>query len=150
MGKNIDQTIDIVFNEKTAIKPKNNAPTSIISSWDLHYKSWKNTKAPKLILRYEDLIENTIDSIESIILFICNILQINKEDLYNKKLNAFKTTDIEIFRRYELKFGFNESSKNTNFFGTAKKNTWKKILTEKQVRKIEEKFSTTMQEMGYI
>ena len=150
MGKNIDQTIDIALNEKTAIKPKNNAPTSIISSWDLHYKSWKNTKAPKLILKYEDLLENTLDSIDRIIFFICDILKINKEDLDNKKLNTFKTTAIEIFRQHELKFGFNESTKNTNFFGTAKKNTWKKILTEKQISKIEEKFSTTMQEIGYI
>ena len=85
-----------------------------------------------------------MDSIEKLILFICNILQINKADLENKKLNIFKTTNIEIFRQHEIKFGFNESSNNTNFFGTAKKNTWQKILTKIQIRKIKHSISQTL------
>ena len=121
MKKSIDQTIDIITNEKTSLRPTNNAPTSIISSWDLHYKSWQNLKTPKLLLKYEDLIENTLDSINKLILFMSNILKINKENLESKKINTFDTTNIDIFRKHEQKFGFKESSKNTNFFGTAKK-----------------------------
>ena len=95
------------------------------------------------------IIHTTEIILNKLILFNCNILQINKADLENKKLNIFKTTNIEIFRQHEIKFGFNESSKNTNFYGTAKKNTWQKILTVKQRTIIEEKFNSTMQEMGY-
>ena len=149
MGKSIDQTIKIMFDEKTSLKPSTNAVTSLISTWDLHYKSWRNLKVPKLILKYEDLLDNNEDCINKLIIFLSNLLQIKKEDLNNKKIKTIETTHIDVFREHESKFGFNESSKNTNFFGTAEKNSWKKILSKDQIKEIEKKFCTTMQELGY-
>tara|TARA_Y100000590_G_scaffold470067_1_gene661764 strand:- start:2691 stop:3551 length:861 start_codon:yes stop_codon:yes gene_type:complete len=150
MGKGIDQTIDIMLNEKTTLKPPNDFPTSIISTWELHYKSWKKTNAPKLILKYEDMIENTKETIERIIVFLCIIFQIKKDSFEKKINNIINSTNINKFRQHELKFGFAESSNKSYFFGNAKRDSWKKILSKKQVKKIEDKFYNTMREIGYI
>ena len=59
-----DKIIDLMLNETTIYNPNN---PQVLSSWNHHYNSWFNLKVPKLIIRYEDLLNNTESSVRSII-----------------------------------------------------------------------------------
>ena len=50
----------------------------------------------------------------------------------------------------EKKYGFSESSKNSNFFRIGKKNQWEKTLTNEQIRSIEGAFEKKMKEFNYL
>ena len=41
-----------------------------LSSWRINYLSWRNAKYPKLIIKYEDLKDNSFDNFKKILKFI--------------------------------------------------------------------------------
>ena len=65
--KNITNKMYIIYNQKND-QPM---PSSLVSSWNNHYLSWKNfNPVNKIIIRYEDLILNTKDTFKKIINFL--------------------------------------------------------------------------------
>ena len=64
--------------------------------------------------------------------------------------NIILTTKFEILKNHEQKYGFSESSKNSNFFRIGKKNQWEKTLTNEQIRSIEGAFEKKMKEFNYL
>ena len=80
----IDKSIDFVTNDfsgthwnnhKHILLPKSIEPLTIVSNWETHFKSWveSNWKCPKLILRYEDLVYDKRNSLNSITNFFVAI-----------------------------------------------------------------------------
>ena len=160
-GVNIDRSIDFMLNEKQGLEwnenePKpyftdNTRPISLISSWDRHVKSWCINKwnIPKIIIKYEDLVYNKLETTKEIINFFENNYNLKIENKIQKIENIIKTTNFEKMKNEEIKKGFIESNKNSNFFSVGKKNEWKKILNKEQIIKLENKFSEVMKKFNY-
>ena len=64
LGISIDETIKIITNEKE-INYYYSIPY-LMSRWDLHYKSWLNLNVPRMIIRYEDILEDTMKILEGL------------------------------------------------------------------------------------
>ena len=147
--KDIDMTIDHLLDKRTITRDKYRLPT-LLSSWDLHYESWKKLKVPKMIIKYEDLLKNTKKIMEELSYFFeqnYNFKFINKEFLIE---NIISSTKFNIFKKYEENYGFQESKGKSIFFKKGKSNQWKKKLQKKQVEKIESSLNETMTELNYI
>ena len=156
----IKESIDFITNEKACInwfKSKNSLlnneviPQVFLSSWNIHVNSWVNSfkNTPKLILKYEDLVENKKESILKIIKFLEKNYHINFINIENKIKNIIDTTTIEYLRNEEM---YNSKEKNFSnpFFRVGKSNQWKNILTADQNKLICKKFEKTMDKFGYI
>ena len=119
------------------------------SSWDQNVLSWRNLKVPNLIIKYEDMLENYEEILESIIVFFENKFAFkiqNKDKIISLTL---QNTNFNKLKEIESKKGFIEEL-NNNFFRSGKKDTWKEALTEKQVNRIEKEFEKTMKIYGYL
>ena len=150
MGKRVDDSIKSITDSRVLLSGNDNLLTTIMSSWDIHYQSWKKLDVPKIFLKYEDLIYDTKNHITQISNFLAEILKIDKNILNKKIHNVFTSTSINEFRKHEKNMGFDEASKNSTFFGKAQVNSWKEKLTIEQIHKIEHIFNKTMKELGYL
>ena len=54
-----DQSIEETLEIMTSNFSRTTEDKTIMSSWSLHYNSWKNSPFEKIIIRYEDLIKKT-------------------------------------------------------------------------------------------
>ena len=142
----------IIFNSKN----KNDfGDVQFLGDWSSHYRSWKETKNfPIKIIKYEDLAKDTLAVFFSILNFLGNITHVA---LDQKKIKIIlKTTNFEVLKKKEKKYGFEESivSKQKNekiqFFNLGKENNWTNMLDTKIEKKIRETFGEEMKELKYI
>ena len=149
-GKTIDDTIDLLSTKGAVLLPEKNLTITLMSSWDVHYKSWQMLKVPNILIKYEDLLNNTGIEIEKIAKFLSKILQLNQKKFNSIINNVINSTHIDIFKKYEKDFGFDEASKYSEFFGKAETSSWKRKLSTQEILRIENKFKTTMIELNYL
>ena len=154
--KTIDQTIDLLSSKGAILLPEKNLTMILMSSWDVHFKSWQMLKVPTLLIKYEDLLNNTKSEILKIANFLSKILKLNQNQFDHMDHmdhiidNIINSTHIEKFRKYEKKFGFNEASRYSKFFGKAETSSWRKKLSTQSILKIENRFKPTMIELNYL
>ena len=127
----------------------NKSCPQILSSWSHHYNSWIGLKVPKLIIKYEDLLNNTEKILWSIINFFCQNYKIKFSNVEKKINNIIESTNFKKLQNYEKKFGFNES-RNNMFFRVGRSMQWKKELSIIEKNKIEKEFNSTMNTLGYL
>tara|TARA_Y100000590_G_scaffold435140_1_gene554228 strand:- start:94 stop:972 length:879 start_codon:yes stop_codon:yes gene_type:complete len=156
----IDRTINDIISKncitRTALPKKNPYPI-LMSSWDIHYKTWKNIDVPKLLIKYENLLSDTNNIIQEIIKFFNKYYNIDFPNLEQKINNIIETTNFDSLKKHEKKYGFNEAPYlyfktgiAEYFFREGKSGQWKNILTKDQIKKIENEFKETMIELGYL
>ena len=121
---------------------------NLIGSWKYHYNSWK-ISSNLIIIRYEDLIADTKSQIYKLILFLEKFANFK---ISNKKIdNIIRTTSFEVLQKKEAKNGFMEAaSSKIKFFNLGPRNTWKNIVDEKLIYKIEKNFKKEMKELNYL
>ena len=118
-------------------------------NWSLSYKSWRSFKGvPSIFVKFEDLIDDPINSFSSIVFFLSNFIDIKFDPERIK--NIVSLIEFKNLQKEELIKGFNESISNKKFFKSGKKDTWKKILNKNQINKIENHFSETMKDLNYL
>ena len=152
----IDENKMIGFNKELIHykDPDDNEIQTLISSWKTHYKSWKLLNKNYLLVRYEDLKDNTDKEFTKISNYISNL--INKKFDKNTITRAIENSSFENLKLKEEKFGFYEAPINfktgerKRFFNLGPENNWKKILKKDIVQEINEKFKSEMKELGYI
>ncbi|SVB80371.1 uncharacterized protein METZ01_LOCUS233225, partial [marine metagenome] len=149
-GKTIDETIDLLSSKGAILLPEKNLTLTLMSAWDIHYKSWQMLKVPTLLIKYENLLYNTKSEILKIAKFLSKILELNPNKFNNIINNIINSTHIDKFRKYENNFGFSEASKYSKFFGKAETASWKKKLSTQEILRIENIFKTTMIELNYL
>ena len=156
IGKTIDETIYIMKKigastlYKTGTNTKNKKYYSYISSWDDNIKSWEGFRVPKIIIRYEDLLDNASEKILEIINFFKKNYNIEFSNIENKLKNIVETTNFDNLSHLEKEHGFIEATKHSNFFRKGKKKQWKDILTSKQISEIENCFKDSMKKYNYL
>ena len=160
LGISIDKSINNMTDQLASsfwVEPKQREyfeerkrPKSFISSWDKHVLSWTSMKwkVPLKVIKYEDLVYNKNDTIREIVSFFINNFNFNFRNLDVKIKNILSTTDFQKLKREEKEKGFIESA-NDDFFSIGKKEQWKDILKNYQIKKIEKNFSTVMEKFNY-
>jgi hypothetical protein len=126
---------------------------TVLGSWVDHYKSWTNTKiAPLIVIKYEDLINDTINTFEKILNFLNKLIDIKIDK--KKITNVVGSCEFEILSNKEKKEGFFESisknDKKVSFFFLGKKNNWKDLLNPEIEKKIRSTFQNEMLQLKYI
>lgn len=94
-----------------------------------------------IVILYEDLIENTYDSLN--LIFHTLDMEISDEVL----LKAVKN---QSFTKKKKEFLSKKDYINANFMRSGKKNSWKDLLSEDLLIAINEKHSVTMKKYGYL
>ena len=127
-----------------------------ISSWRMHYKSWLNNDVfKKMIIRYEDLENNSHEIFYKLINFTNSLMRRNDKVDEKKLKKAIETTNFDNLRKREEDGEFNENaiSLKTNekvkFFNMGYKNNWNKILPQKLKIKLNDKFKDDISYLRY-
>jgi len=122
--------------------------SEVRSSWKNNYLSWKNNPYPKIIIKYEDLHQDTLTTFKKILNFI-NLfekIEINESKIHD----VIEKCSFKNLSEIEKKDGFTQNYSNTNFFRKGLIDEWKTELDRNLIKKIETNFKDEMKELGYI
>ncbi len=128
---------------------------TFLGSWSNHYRSWKNDLNFKtLIIKYEDLRDNTYEEFNKILNFIENLKGTNNEINEEKMINSINSTSFSNLKNKEKLYGFGESTvskdgKSINFFNLGFNNKWEKFLSKEISDKIKDQFLNELKELNY-
>jgi len=120
-------------------------------SWKTNLLSWLSSPSPKLLIKYEDLLNETANVLKTTIKFINQFIK-NKIKIDEEKiLKVVEECKFENLKNLENEKGFNEKGSNTtNFFRNGQLSEWEKILSIELIKKLEQNFSKEMKELDYI
>ena len=122
---------------------------SLMGSWSDHYKSWKNFKSCEiLIIKYEDMILDELNTFKKIINYLNKIDNTNFDDEKLKK--ALKQTQFKELQKIEKNEGFSEKGQGEFFFRKGKIGVWKDEVSNDIIKQIEKLFGKEMSELGYL
>ena len=127
-----------------------------LTTWSLHYKSWKIFEKRKkyLLIKYEDLTQNTEKVFKIILDFIYELN--NQKYILNqyKMENLLKTTSFENMQKIEKEKNFIERAKHGDiektFFKYGPNSNKKELLGDGLREKIEHHFKEEMSELNYL
>ena len=120
-------------------------------SWKSHLNSGLSFPAPRLLVKYEDLIKDTAGILRNTIIFINQFFNnkiIIDEDKITRVVNECNFSKLQ---NLEKEIGFDETFiKDNIFFRKGKEKSWENILPEILVKQIENNFSEEMKKLNYI
>ena len=91
-----------------------------------------------MIVRYEDLHNDTFNCFKKILVFLKKFKNINIDE--NKILETIKICSFENLSLLETQKGFEEKFKGTKFFREGRVDEWKNKLNKNLIKKIENNF----------
>lgn len=152
-----EKSLNFMKNEQTIIGNKKSKSEidllTIISSWSNHYKSWKKIKKDYLLIKYENLVDNSFDEFGK----ISNFLKKKHNYQYSETevAKSIENTSFDKLKLQEKEGGFIEAVTDNKgnlrkFFNLGPKNDWRNILDKKTTRLVEESFEKEMIELGYL
>ena len=145
--RSIEQSVKNLLNENlTATNPGN--LLEIRSSWKNHYLSWKRRDFSKMIIRYEDLYNDTYNCFKKILNFLKKFENISIDE--NKILETIKICSFKNLSALEDQKGFTEKVKGKKFFRSGKINEWESKMNIDLIKKIENNFYEEMKELNYL
>ena len=151
----IDTAIKAMKSEIRCLEEDKDKPTTFISSWNSHYNSWKALGDRTLLIKYEELTKFKKETLIKVFNFFEKLGMKKKLDI-SKLDKIIETTEFTKMQQLEKEKKFKESvlddktGKKRPFFNLGPKNDWKKILDDKNVKRIEENFQKEMTELGYL
>ncbi len=156
--QNYEEALKFMMNEGNYIWGENNdyAKSQIISSWKINYISWaKKNNYKKILIKYEDMVNNPEKTFEKLILFINNLTN-QKNDINKTKLKkSILTTNFDNMKKLEEDGYFDEKlipkgeSKAKQFFYLGPQNNWKKMLNKETVNIINKNCMEELKELKY-
>jgi len=152
--RQIDDVINYMIRQEppnliSKTSNKSNAIPMHISRWDKNYISWLELDVPKLIIKYETLLSDNLDTLKKIINFFEQNYKFSFENKKQLIKNIAQTTSFKKLKKTQDESGF-PYSKNKNFFRKGIASDYKKELNKSQISKIEESFGKTMKLLGYL
>ena len=110
---NYDEALNMMFNKNEYLydKSKGNdlSRYTFLGSWSDHYKSWISAKNyNRIVIRYEDLENNKLETLKNLIIFVNKISGIKEID-EKKFSNAIQSTNFKNLRIKEKLEGFPEA-----------------------------------------
>lgn len=116
-----------------------------ILDWREHFYSWNNlTSVPKILFKYEELLEDPEHNFAALIDFLS--VQLDEDKLRK----ALEFSSFNIVRSQEESLGFSEvASPGKKFFSFGTSGHGKKLLSNQQIQKMQDAFLTHMRILGY-
>jgi len=124
-----------------------------IGSWADNYNSWFHNKLgiPICLIKYEDLVKDTLGELRKIIDFIANVQSIKNYSFNIEKAERVVVdASFENLSKMERDGDFNEARSNQKFFNMGEKNNWQKLLSVSIKENIEQCFYSEMKELNYL
>ena len=124
-----------------------------IGSWADNYNSWFHNKLgiPICLIKYEDLVKDTLGELRKIIDFIADVQNIKNYSFNNEKAErGVSDSSFENLSKMERERGFNEARYDQKFFNMGEKNNWQKLLPISIKENIEQSFYGEMKELNYL
>ena len=124
-----------------------------IGSWADNYNSWFHNKLgiPICLIKYEDLVKDTLGEFRKIIDFIANVQNIKNYSFNNEKAErGVGDSSFENLSKMEQDGGFNEARYDQKFFNMGEKNNWQKLLPVSIKENIEKSFYSEIKELNYL
>jgi hypothetical protein len=149
MSSSIDRTITIMNDPEYAFCSLNdrlsNQVKQVILSWNRHVTSWVDDSGlPLLVIRYEDMIGNALETFTKAASFI----GLNEPE--EKIRKAIKNSSFDVLKEQENLKGLSEkNSKTKSFFRKGRMGDWKNILTKDQTDRIILAHGEVMKRFGY-
>jgi hypothetical protein len=149
LGESIDFTIDLMGNANASLQTDASMEKTrtfhYLNTWSYHVRSWtRDTGFNTGVVKYEDLVTDT-ENVFRQILPCLGFHEIDEQALQF----AIEQTSFSNLRRQEDESGFIERGKQERFFDKGQVGRWRDVLTDEQVRKIEEAHHEVMEEFGY-
>ena len=147
MGADIDKAIDWMNDKYRTLNASEVRVADFIGNWSSHVNSFSDDNMKDiLIIRYEDMKDDPVDSFSSI------LEHIGINPILSRVENAIELVELDKLKAQEQKNGFIESSPHAKneFFGKGEVGGWKDKLTIKQQNFIERRFGSVMKKFGYI
>ena len=147
---NYERSVELMLDEGRVVFHDQYYPEARLS-WKTHLTSWLKYPAPRLLIKYEDLLSDPTTILKKTISFINNFLISKVEIQDDKILKVVDECKFDNLKKLEEKKGFNESKNiSSNFFRKGKEKEWEKVLPLELVKKIEESFLHEMKELNYL
>ena len=142
------KTISGLNNQKLSIggeESKDTHSLTIVGDWSSHVTSWTEEKQyPVLVVRYEDLMENTEEIFKTVVEF-CDL---EYDEARAKR--AIRASSLKNLQKIEENGGFRETSKKSDKFFTEGGTRWQQELGPKWITRIEKDHQKTMKQWGYL
>ncbi len=149
-GISCEESVNLLLNDNRISFVDKYYP-EVRLSWKSHLISWLSFPAPRLLVKYEDLLKNTAGILRDTIIFINQFFNnkiIIDEDKIMRVVNECNFSKLQ---NLEEKMGFDESFiKQNKFFRKGKEKSWENILSENLIKQIENNFSKEMKKLNYI
>ena len=155
----IEDAFQFMKDEKRGIINKNDGRYlgfQAVWSWSINQKTWvENNLFPVLVIKYEDLLKETYNTLRKVIEFINKISNSSKTFNKSKGKNSIKNTSFEKLQRMENDHGFAEAmnKKGTNkkikFFNLGQKNNYKNLLSQDLIIKMNEFYKEELIKFNY-
>ena len=150
-----EEAKEMILDENTwsGLKYKNSVP-NYFSSWSNHFNSWKRFPKNNHLIKYEDILENPVKEITRIVVYLKKFFKLELDE--KRIINIAEKTSFKNFKKNEENGKFYENALNFNrnkkiqFFFLGPENNWKKLLKQKTILEIENKFDIEMKELKYI
>ena len=150
MGIDLDMALKEMLSNTRRMTSYNKV-NELVSTWKNNLDSWIQFKSvPRLVLKYEDMIDDIDTSIFQIAEFLNNISNLNLKTSKNFLKSIKSSTSFEKLQLLEKKHKFAEATPHSKFFRKGISGGWKQILTDKQIKQIEGKLSTPMRQLSYL
>ena len=154
-----DESLEFMTNKKKFLLRKSDLSNfgnfTFLNSWSEHYKSWLYTREFNLLfIKYEDLENDTLNTFKKIVKFLNKITNKEKKINTDRIVKIIDTISFETLKKKENDEGFPEAILNNekqtiNFFYLGKENRWQKILSSKQINKMNCIFNDDLKKLGY-
>ena len=158
MNQSLYDTLDLVLEDDSKgylNEEKKDVIGEMRGSWSQHYNSWKFSNInEKLIIKYEDLINDPFKTFSKVINYVSDLFKKNSTylEISDERIRkCIKISNFKNLQKLEKKYGFVENIKqNELFFNKGLVKQWENKLNDKILYKIEKKFKKEMKELNYI
>ena len=154
-----DESLKFMTNKKKFLLKKSDSSNfgnfTFLNSWSEHYKSWLYNKEFNLLfIKYEDLENDTLNTFKKIVKFLNKITKKDKKIDIDRLVKIIDTISFETLKKKENEEGFpeaiiNNEKQTIDFFYLGKKNKWQKLLSSKQIDRINYIFNDDLKRLGY-
>ena len=154
-----DESLKFMTNKKKFLLKKSDSSNfgnfTFLNSWSEHYKSWLYNKEFNLLfIKYEDLENDTLNTFKKIVKFLNKITKKDKKIDTDRLVKIIDTISFETLKKKENEEGFpeaiiNNEKQTIDFFYLGKKNKWQKLLSSKQIDRINYIFNDDLKRLGY-
>ena len=154
-----DESLKFMTNKKKFLLKKSDSSNfgnfTFLNSWSEHYKSWLYNKEFNLLfIKYEDLENDTLNTFKKIVKFLNKITKKDKKIDTDRLVKIIDTISFETLKKKENEEGFpeaiiNNEKQTVDFFYLGKKNKWQKLLSSKQIDRINYIFNDDLKRLGY-